>query len=170
MRRILILDTDVGRCKRLTFLLRHMGYVVDVHPGGEKDLAMGAEEPDLVLVSERVMGPEGRGVAAWALKRFDAPKVVMGNESEEVAGIPYLESGADAYLPAPLNVRELLARVRSLLFRASRARLEDGIDEDPSRPTHERRLARSAEPIPDAGNEQGGSGRYPATVMFGNYG
>ena len=122
MRRILILDIDTERRERLAFLLRHMGYMVDVHPGGGEDLAMRTGEPDLVLVSEQVMGVGGRSVAARVLKRFDAPKVVMGNEPEGVAGIPYLELGADAYLPAPLNARELLARVRSLLFRASRAR------------------------------------------------
>ena len=120
MRRILILDTDAERCDRLAFLLRHMGYVVDVHPGGNGDLAMGAEEPDVVLVSEQVMSLGARGVAVWVVKRFDAPKIVMGSETEEVAGIPYLELGADAYLPAPLNLRLTLARVRALLNRPQR--------------------------------------------------
>jgi DNA-binding response OmpR family regulator len=120
MRRIVILDTDVERCKRLAFLLRHMGYVVDVHPGEDGDFAMGAEEPDLVLVSEQVMGSGEREVAAWVLKKFDAPKLVLGSEAEEVAGIPYLELGADAYLPAPVNLRLMLARVRSLLNRPLR--------------------------------------------------
>ena len=52
---------------------------------------------------------------------FDnVPKIVLGEEPEEVAGIPYLEMGADAYVPSPLDARELMARIRSLLAAGSR--------------------------------------------------
>jgi DNA-binding response OmpR family regulator len=47
----------------------------------------------------------------------DVPIIVLGQEQEEVAGVEFLEMGADAYLPSPLSLRELLARVHSLLRR-----------------------------------------------------
>ena len=120
---ILIVDTDVERRDRLAFLLRHSGFHVGFDWGRGCCLREHASaQPDLVLVSES--NPELRNweSAREAVRRFDASVIVMGTEAEEVAGIPYLEMGADVYLPTPLDVRELLARVRSLLSRPSRAR------------------------------------------------
>jgi DNA-binding response OmpR family regulator len=47
----------------------------------------------------------------------DVPIIIIGQEEKEAAGVEFLEMGADAYLPSPLRLRELLARVRSLLRR-----------------------------------------------------
>lgn len=112
MQRILLVDIDRDRRSRVTFLLQHMGYAVDVYPcGGD------VPEPDLVLVSEQALNLHADWVAPWMLRAFGVPKLIMGTEPEEVAGVPYLEIGADAYLPAPLDLRMLLARVRALLNR-----------------------------------------------------
>lgn len=122
MQHILIVDSDKGRRSRLAFLLQHMGYAVDVHPGGTGRAAR--REPDLVLLSEHVLDAHADDVVPWMLASFGAPKVVLGNEPEEVAGVPYLEMGADAYLTAPLDLRMLLARVRAVLSRQQKAELE----------------------------------------------
>jgi DNA-binding response OmpR family regulator len=47
----------------------------------------------------------------------DVPIIVLGQGQEEAEGVEFLEMGADAYLPSLLSLRELLARVRSLLRR-----------------------------------------------------
>jgi len=117
VQRILIVDSDRSRSRKLTFLLQHMGYGVDVHPGGAGRGRV-CPEPDLVLLSEHILDAHADDVLPWMLQCFDVPKVVLGNEPEEVAGVPYLEMGADAYLPAPLDLRVLLARVRSVLSRS----------------------------------------------------
>ena len=110
MQRILIVDMDRERRSRITFLLQHMGYAVDAYLAGN-----GAPQPDLVLLSERVLDSQADEIAPWMLKTFGVPKLILGSEPEEVAGVPYLEMGADAYLTAPLNLRVLLARVRAAL-------------------------------------------------------
>ena len=123
MSRILIIDTDMERRDRLAFLLRHSGFYVGFHSGRGCSLREHVSaQPDLVLVSQS--SPELRNwdSAREEVRRLDAPVIVIGTEGEEVAGIPYLEMGADVYLPTPLNARELLARVRSLLSRSSKAR------------------------------------------------
>ena len=51
------------------------------------------------------------------LRAFCAPKVVLGTKPDEVAGVPHLEMGADAYLAAALDLRMLLARVRAMTKR-----------------------------------------------------
>jgi len=50
-------------------------------------------------------------------EQCQAPIVVPGQNCEGAAGIEFPEMGADACLTSPLNMRELLARVRSSLRR-----------------------------------------------------
>lgn len=130
MQRILVLDPQDERRERLTFILRHSGFMVDVGAGGLRGTSVPRGcDPDLVVLAQGCPTLEHREAASLALKLFDVPTIVLGEEQEEVAGIPYLEMGADVYLPRPLNLRELLARVRSLLSRSSRARPEEASEE-----------------------------------------
>ena len=123
VQRILVLDPQVDRRERLTFILRHSGFMVDAGTGGLRGMSVPRGcSPDLVVLAQGSPTLEQREAERLVLKQFGVPKIVLGEEQEEVAGIPYLELGADVYLPTPLNVRELLARVRSLLSRSSRAR------------------------------------------------
>jgi len=127
MQRILLLDPDAERSLRLAFLLRRSGFFVDVREGGMAGTAtLRQSSPDMVLVAEHCPTLQDRQAARLVFRLFeDVPKIVLGEEVEEVAGIPYLEMGADAYLPRPLNTRVLLARVRSMLYRFERKRRGD---------------------------------------------
>jgi len=124
MQRILLLDPDAERSVKLAFLLRRSGFFVDVREGGMAGTAtLRQSSPDLVLVAEHCPTLQDRQAARLVFRLFgDVPKIVLGEEGEEVAGIPYLEMGADAYLPRPLNTRVLLARIRSMLYRFERRR------------------------------------------------
>ena len=124
MQRILLLDPDSERSHELAFLLRRSGFFVDVREGGMAGTAtLRQSSPDLVLVAEHCPTLQDRQAARLVFRLFgDVPKIVLGEEGEEVAGIPYLEMGADAYLPRPLNTRVLLARIRSMLYRFERRR------------------------------------------------
>jgi len=118
VQRILVLDPQDERRERLTFILRHAGFMVDVGGGGLHGTSVLRDcDPDLVVLAQEFPALEHIGAASLLLKLPDVPTIVLGEEQEEVAGIPYLELGADVYLPTPLNVRELLARVRSILGR-----------------------------------------------------
>ena len=127
MWRILLLDPYPKRRQKLAFLLRHSGFIVELGEGGiEATTRLERTQPDMVLVSEHCPTLQDREAARLAFGLFDnVPKIVLGEEAEEVAGIPYLELGADAYLPKPLNTRVLLARVRSMMHRYERTRESD---------------------------------------------
>ena len=73
--------------------------------------------PDLVLMRENSRRVNGDELCIRIREISDVPIVVLGQEQEEAAGVEFLEMGADAYLTSPLSLRELLARVRSLLRR-----------------------------------------------------
>jgi DNA-binding response OmpR family regulator len=80
-----------------------------------------SQSPDLVLLD--VMLPDGSGFDALRELRALGPTPVImltarGDEADRVAG---LELGADDYVIKPFSARELVARIRAVLRRASAA-------------------------------------------------
>jgi two-component system phosphate regulon response regulator OmpR len=74
--------------------------------------------PDLAILDVHMRGEDGLSLARWMRDRHPQMGIVMlTTASETVDRIVGLEMGADDYLPKPFELRELLARVRSLLRR-----------------------------------------------------
>ena len=102
----------------LTFILQHSGFRIVNAAGSKQALAeIGRSSPDLIVMRENSRRVNGDELCIRIREISDAPIIVLGQEQEEAAGVEFLEMGADAYLPSPLRLRELLARVRSLLRR-----------------------------------------------------
>jgi len=75
----------------------------------------------LVVLDLMLPGESGLDFAKWLRTQGEVPIVMltaMGDETDRIVG---LELGADDYLSKPFNPRELLARVRAVLRRASLA-------------------------------------------------
>lgn len=122
--RILLIHPDLKVTDQLTFLLQHRGFQVPTADDADQALAAIARtEPDVIIMAEtlaKVMAKApGKSIAddprIQIPQRCKAPIIILGEHSKERPEIPFLESGADAYLPSPLSLRLLLARVRSLL-------------------------------------------------------
>jgi len=58
-------------------------------------------------------------------KESSIPIIMLTAKTEEIDRVVGLELGADDYVPKPFSVRELIARVRSVLRRTETAREED---------------------------------------------
>jgi DNA-binding response OmpR family regulator len=102
----------------LSFILEHSGFGVVNASGSKQALAeIGRSSPDLIVMRENSRRLNGDELCIRIREISDIPIIVLGQEQEEAAGVEFLEMGADAYLPSPLRLRELLARVRSLLRR-----------------------------------------------------
>ena len=102
----------------LTFFLQHLGFQVTSAIDSRQALVeVGSGSPNLVLMRESSNRLNGDELCIRIRELSDVPIIVIGQCQEEVAGVEFLEMGADAYLPSPLDARELLARVRSLLRR-----------------------------------------------------
>lgn len=124
-RTILVVDDE----KRLRDLVRayltQEGFrVVTAADGQEALFVTRHEKPDLILLD--LMMPEMGGyefMRAYS-REGDAPIIVLTAKVEENDKVLGLELGADDYVTKPFSLRELTARVRAVLRRADKERLE----------------------------------------------
>ena len=84
--------------------------------------AVAAELPALAILDINMPGENGLSLARWLRDAHPGIGLVMlTTAGESVDRIVGLELGADDYLPKPFDLRELLARVRSVLRRMQSA-------------------------------------------------
>jgi DNA-binding response OmpR family regulator len=118
MERILLVCPDLAMTEELTFALQHSGFrIVNAAESKQALAEIDRSSPDLVVMRENSHRLNGDELCIRIRELSDVPIIVLGQEQEEVAGVEFLEMGADAYLTSPLSLRELLASVRSLLRR-----------------------------------------------------
>ena len=118
MQKILLIQPDLALRDQLAFLLQHSGFQVLSASEGQQALAeIHRSHPDLIVMAEGACESNGDELCVRIRELCQAPIIILGQDDEEAAGIDLLEMGADTYLTSPLNLRELLARVRSLLRR-----------------------------------------------------
>ena len=109
---------DLAMIDNLAFVLQHSGFrIVNVAESKQALAEIGISSPDLVVMRENSRRLNGDELCIRIRELSDVPIIILGQEEEEAAGVEFLEMGADAYLTSPLSLRELLARVRSLLRR-----------------------------------------------------
>jgi len=122
--RILVVDDEVDLAEAVARGLRREGYAVDVvFDGGDAIGKALINTYDLVCLDITMPGIDGREVCRRIRTDVDPqPRILMltarDGLEDRVAG---LDDGADDYLVKPFAFAELLARVRSLLRRDSRA-------------------------------------------------
>jgi DNA-binding response OmpR family regulator len=118
MEKILLVCPDLAMTDKLAFVLQHSGFrIVNTAESKQALAEVSRSSPDLILMRENSQRLNGDELCIRIRELSDIPIIVLGQEQEEVAGVEFLEMGADAYLTSPLSLRELLARVRSLLRR-----------------------------------------------------
>jgi DNA-binding response OmpR family regulator len=121
MNKVLLIVPDVGLREQLTFMLEHSGLKVAVASMDRSALPnVGRTRPDLIVMAESAHRFNGDEPCIRIREIYQNPIIILGRHQEQAAGIHLLEMCADAYLTPPLDPRELLARIRSLLRRTGR--------------------------------------------------
>jgi DNA-binding response OmpR family regulator len=117
--KILVVEDEAPIREGLKDRLEREGYRVVVAEDRAKGLAALDDAPDLVILDRRLPDGEGLDVLRAARKLAKPPAVIVvsarGMAEDRIQG---LEDGADDYVTKPFHLRELLARVKSVLARA----------------------------------------------------
>jgi len=132
MAKLLVIEDEPALRSALQDAFEYHGYSVVVAESGEKGLLLaGTEKPDLIILDVMLPGIDGFEVCMKLRSSgFTAPILMLTARSEEVDRVVGLEIGADDYIIKPFNTRELLARIKAHLRRASK-----NIPSDPVRCT-----------------------------------
>lgn len=120
--KILVVDDEESLCEILQFNLEVEGYEVDTAYSAEQALGMHPERYSLILLD--VMMGEMSGFRMARLLKADpatakVPVIFCTAKDTEDDTVAGLNLGADDYIAKPFSVREVLARVRSVLRRTA---------------------------------------------------
>src|SRR5256885_14749689 len=117
---ILIVDDQREICDLVQEYLSGEGYRVSTAQDGAEMRRVMAQSPvDLVILDLMLPGEDGLTLARSLRQESSVGIIILTGRGEIVDRIIGLEMGADDYLPTPCHLRELLARVTSVLRRAS---------------------------------------------------
>jgi len=119
--KILIVEDEPNMVAGLRDNFEFEGYKVITAGDGVEGLQKALDEsPDLVVLD--VMMPRMSGLEVCKqlrAKRATLPIIMLTARGQEVDKVVGLELGADDYVTKPFSIRELLARVKAILRRAS---------------------------------------------------
>jgi len=102
--------------------LRREGFDVVTAADGPSALdQIQKQQPDLVVLDLMLPGLDGLEVCRRLRARSQVPVIMLTARDEELDRILGLELGADDYLTKPFSPRELVARVKAVLRRATAA-------------------------------------------------
>jgi two-component system, OmpR family, response regulator len=115
---ILVVDDQKEICDVVQEYLTGEGYRVSTaHDGSGMRRVLGQHHIDLVILDLMLPGEDGLTLARSLRNESGIGIIILTGRGETVDRIIGLEMGADDYLPKPFHLRELLARVKSVLRR-----------------------------------------------------
>jgi len=130
-KRILVIEDDLDMAGILEGQLTDAGYTVTVSHNGAQGLEIAArQEHDLIVLD--LMLPETDGLEICRNVRAMpgyTPILMLTALSSEIDKVVGLEMGADDYMTKPFSLRELMARVRTILRREDSIRADQKEDE-----------------------------------------
>lgn len=101
------------------YLSREGFKVLTAANGNEGTKLIEREKPDLVLLDWMLPGMSGLEMCKHLRETSTIPIIMLTAKSEEIDRVLGLEFGADDYIVKPFSLRELAARIKTVLRRSS---------------------------------------------------
>lgn len=116
--RILVIDDEKSIADAIVYALRKEGFTAEAAYNGEEALKkFDLFKPDAIILDVMLPGIDGYGVLRKLENRSPVGIIMLTAKEDIVNKVLGLELGADDYITKPFDMRELLARLKSLLRR-----------------------------------------------------
>ena len=117
---IIVVDDEAPAREMVGDYLKMHGFVITLCDGG-KSLreAIGAATPDLVVLDLNMPEEDGLSIIRDLKSRTNVPVIMLTATASPIDRVVGLELGADDYVAKPCELRELMARIRSVLRRSA---------------------------------------------------
>ena len=118
--RILVVEDEANIASFVAAYLEKAGFAVERAATGAEAIAKAeSTDPALILLDLNLPDIDGLEVCRRIRATSQVPILMLTARDDDVDKIVGLEVGADDYLTKPFNPRELVARIRSILRRAT---------------------------------------------------
>jgi two-component system OmpR family response regulator len=119
---IVVVDDEAPAREMVGDYLRLHGFEVTLCDGGASlRRAIAAQVPDLIVLDLNMPEEDGLSIVRTLKQQMAVPIIMLTATASPIDRVVGLELGADDYLAKPCELRELLARVRSVLRRSGPA-------------------------------------------------
>lgn len=117
-KKILIVEDDGNIRELLRLYLEREGYEITEAANGEEGVELWRKiNPDMILLDVMMPIMDGWQVCKIIRKESKVPIIIMTAKGETFDKVNGLEMGADDYIVKPLEMREVIARVRAIFRR-----------------------------------------------------
>jgi DNA-binding response OmpR family regulator len=116
---ILVVDDDAQIRRMLRRCLEDEGYQVSESSDGDNIEALVRGGADLVTLDLNLGSADGLAIARRIRQVSEVPIIMITGKGDMIDRIVGLELGADDYIAKPFHLREVLARIRSVLRRSA---------------------------------------------------
>ncbi len=117
---IAVVEDDPDISQTMVQCMTEHGFVVTAaRSGRDLDRVLSISKIDLVILDVGLPGEDGLSICRRLRNQSAVPIIMVTARAAETDRIVGLEIGADDYLPKPFSPRELVARVRAVLRRAT---------------------------------------------------
>lgn len=117
-KKILIVEDEANIRELLRLYLEREGYaVIEAENGVEGIKQWKSEKPDMILLDVMMPVMDGWAVCKEIRAESDVPIIMLTAKGETADRVSGLEMGADDYIVKPLEMPEVIARVRAVFRR-----------------------------------------------------
>jgi two-component system, OmpR family, response regulator len=126
---IVIVDDEAPAREMVGDYLKMHGFTVTLCDGGKSlRTAIETSVPDLVVLDLNMPEEDGLSIIRDLKGRINVPVIMLTATASPIDRVVGLELGADDYIAKPCELRELMARIRSVLRRSAPSRIAAGTD------------------------------------------